>query len=140
MEMSTLRLPPDPGSLSESLRGMGYTLPTAVSDIIDNSISAEAKTISISMIKADEEVEASLKILDDGIGMTRDELVHAMVLGAVSPLVKRSRNDLGRFGLGLKTASFSQCRRLTVVSKRNGEVSSFSWDLDGQHAHRRHRR
>ena len=130
MEMSTLRLPPDPGSLSESLRGMGYTLPTAVSDIIDNSISAEAKTISISMIKADEEVEASLKILDDGIGMTRDELVHAMVLGAVSPLVKRSRNDLGRFGLGLKTASFSQCRRLTVVSKRNGEVSSFSWDLD----------
>lgn len=95
MEMSTLRLPPDPGSLSESLRGMGYTLPTAVSDIIDNSISAEAKTISISMIKADEEVEASLKILDDGIGMTRDELVHAMVLGAVSPLVKRSRNDLG---------------------------------------------
>ena len=82
------------------------------------------------MIKADEEVEASLKILDDGIGMTRDELVHAMVLGAVSPLVKRSRNDLGRFGLGLKTASFSQCRRLTVVSKRNGEVSSFSWDLD----------
>lgn len=75
MEMSTLRLPPDPGSLSESLRGMGYTLPTAVSDIIDNSISAEAKTISISMIKADEEVEASLKILDDGIGMTRDELV-----------------------------------------------------------------
>lgn len=127
---ATLSLPPNPESLTESLRGMGYTLPTAVSDVIDNSISANARNIWISLSRTDETSDAKLTILDDGVGMTRDELINAMRLGSVSPLERRKVNDLGRFGLGLKTASFSQCRCLKVISKKNGELSAFYWDLD----------
>src|SRR5262249_47769446 len=66
----------------------------------------------------------------DGKGMSPEELDRAMRLGEISPLVKREPNDLGRFGIGLKTASFSQCRRLTVMTKKGGESSCLRWDLD----------
>lgn len=127
---ATLSLPPNPESLTESLRGMGYTLPTAVSDIIDNSISANSRNVWISLERANGTSDGKLVILDDGMGMTREELVNAMRLGSLSPLAHRDANDLGRFGLGLKTASFSQCRCLKVISKKNGELSAFYWDLD----------
>ena len=129
-EISSFNLPPDPSSLTESLRGMGYTLATAVADLIDNSIAANAQNIWVGIAKGTEHAMPGLSILDDGDGMTRQELINAMMLGAVSPLTARRKHDLGRFGLGLKTASFSQCRCLTVVSKKKGEISSFSWDLD----------
>ena len=69
-------------------------------------------------------------VLDDGVGMTEGELLEAMRLGSRSPLEERARSDLGRFGLGLKTASFSQCRALTVVTRTNGTTASARWDLD----------
>ncbi len=128
--LSSVILPPAPSSLTESLRGMGYTLSTAVADLIDNSIAADATNIRVELKKATEASPAKLTILDDGHGMTRQELINAMVLGAHSPLTMRRKSDLGRFGLGLKTASFSQCRCLTVISKKEGRISSFSWDLD----------
>lgn len=53
-----------------------------------------------------------------------------MRLGSTDPREERAIGDLGRFGLGLKTASFSQCRRLTVVSRQHGEIAAFTWDLD----------
>lgn len=71
-----------------------------------------------------------LAILDDGYGMDENELIEAMRPGTKNPLDERTKNDLGRFGLGLKTASFSQCRKLTVVSSKNNKISAAVWDLD----------
>jgi hypothetical protein len=63
--------------------------------------------------------------------MTEDELRRAMKPGSLSPLADRAANDLGRFGLGMKTASISQCRCLTVLSKTKAESPALRrWDLD----------
>lgn len=122
-----MQLEPEPRILIESLRDIGYSFNSALADIVDNSITAKARNISILAIPSD---DFRIAIIDDGEGLGRDELMHAMRLGSTDPRCKRNLNDLGRFGLGVKTASFSQCRRLTVVSKKNGEVNAFTWDLD----------
>lgn len=102
---------------------------TAIADIIDNSITAGA--IQVDIFHACEDSNPQLAIIDNGKGMTPDELVEAMRAGGRNgPIGVRSQGDMGRFGLGLKTASFSQCRRLTVVSRKNGMVSAACWDLD----------
>ena len=120
--------PPLAGALVESLRGVGYSVGTALADLIDNSISANAKRIWLTFRFAG--AQSRITLLDDGRGMSEDELRRAMTLGGVGPMVAREPRDLGRFGLGLKTASFSQGRCLTVASKRNGRTSVRRWDLD----------
>jgi hypothetical protein len=120
--------PPDASALVESLRGLGYSVPTAIADIIDNSISAGATLVNVDFTWAGE--QSRITIRDNGSGMSENELEHAMRLGASNPLAQRSAHDLGRFGMGLKTASFSHCRRLTVASKQDGRLSCFRWDLD----------
>ncbi len=127
---NTINVPPKAAALSESMRGLGYSLETAVADIVDNSIAAGAKKIVIAVRPAAGNLPARVEIADDGCGMTRAELIEAMSLGSMSPEQKRRTADLGRFGLGLKTASFSQARRLSVTSRKNGECSAFVWDLD----------
>jgi len=112
----------------ESLRGLGYSTATALADIIDNSISAGATTVDLQFNW--KEQLSSIYILDNGSGMDDQELESAMTLGDKSPLDARSAHDLGRFGMGLKTASFSQCKRLTVASKKNHVTSCLRWDLD----------
>ena len=119
---------PHAASLIEGLRNIGYSLETAISDIIDNSITAGARNIEI-LTEAMAE-EPRIAILDDGTGMSEDELIAAMRPGSRNPLATRDEPDLGRFGLGLKSASFSQCRRLTVVSRKAGRTSAAVWDLD----------
>lgn len=120
---------PEAASMIETFRAFGYSIETAVADIIDNSISAGAKNIYVNRIwRGDNSV---ITILDDGRGMNNDEIRLAMKPGAQNPLADRINTDLGRFGLGLKTASFSQCRTLTVISKRKNYHSSYwTWDLD----------
>ena len=110
------------------MRDLGYSLETAIADLIDNSISAGAKSVEIfcDVTMSD----PSFAIIDDGRGLTANEVVAAMRHGATDPKHPRHPDDLGRFGLGLKTASFSQCRRLTVVSARNGMLSGAEWNLD----------
>jgi hypothetical protein len=125
--METIEIIPDPISLLESMRAVGYTVETAIADIIDNSVSKEAKNIYVIW---DPSNEPYIAILDDGVGMTSEELTNAMRHGNTNPNKKRSEIDLGRFGLGMKTASLSQCRKLTVVSKKNNVLSALSWDLD----------
>lgn len=127
-EQYELELPPRASALVESLRDMGYSLKTALADVVDNSITAGAQNIRL-FADTHEEIPA-IGILDDGTGMTRAELFEAMRPGTKSPLDARDVTDLGRFGLGLKTASFSQCRRLTVVTRKGEEVSAAVWDLD----------
>jgi hypothetical protein len=69
-------------------------------------------------------------MLDNGTGMSEIELIEAMRLATQNPEDKRDKKDLGRFGLGLKTASFSQCKKLTVISKKDSQISIKQWDLD----------
>lgn len=120
---------PGAAELFESLRAFGYDLPTALADIVDNSISAEAKNVWIDMLW--DGGHSRILIRDDGEGMSEDELRQAMRPGSLSPLAERAANDLGRFGLGMKTASISQCRCLTVLSKTDGSLPALRrWDLD----------
>lgn len=120
---------PNPRALVESLRSVGYSLPTAIADIVDNSVSAEASEVHINFHWAGS--KSWISILDNGFGMSEAGLKEAMRPGTKNPTDIREPNDLGRFGLGLKTASFSQCRQVTVWSKEdNGEISGRKWDLD----------
>lgn len=120
---------PEASSMIETFRAIGYNIETAVADIIDNSISATAKNIWVSFEWKGGDTWVSIK--DDGVGMNNEELIQAMRPGSRNPLDNRSIKDLGRFGLGLKTASFSQCRKLTVLSrKENNENVYWTWDLD----------
>jgi len=121
--------PPPADALSESLRGIGYSAETAIADIIDNSITAKAMNVFVHVALAAS--SPYITILDDGEGMGEAALRESMRLGSQNPLLPREKTDLGRFGLGLKTASFSQARSLTVASMRKGEaVSVRRWDLD----------
>jgi len=122
------QIPPSAAALIESLRGTGYSLETALADLIDNSIAAAATAVELMLEWNDG--NPYVIIADDGNGMTEEAVVEAMRFGGAGPARVRESFDLGRFGLGLKTASLSQCRRLTVVSKRDGARSSFYWDLD----------
>ena len=127
-EVEYADIPPSAASFIESLRDIGYSLKHAIADIVDNSIAAQSKRIQIfTQVSRD---ELSISIVDDGNGMQKAELLKAMRLGSKNPRERRESHDLGRFGLGLKTASFSQCRRLEVYTKKNGESSGAVWDLD----------
>jgi hypothetical protein len=117
---------PEADILMNSMRSMGYSFESAVADVIDNSIAAEADTIRILMPQNDS--EDKVFIFDNGSGMDREELIEAMRYG--SNIRSRNEHDLGRFGLGLKSASLSQCRRLTVISMKNETMTGMQWDID----------
>jgi hypothetical protein len=120
---------PKPKSTINSYRSFGYNLSTAISDIIDNSISANANDIRLEYKWSGQ--DSFISICDNGLGMIKDELVLAMTPGSKDPEEDRSENDLGRFGMGLKTASFSQCKRLTCITKReNYSTIKRCWDID----------
>ncbi len=125
--MQIIDLPPIAPTLIESTRAIGYSLEAAVADIIDNSVAAKASKVDISFFPLH---GAYISILDDGEGMDSDGLTIAMQYGSQNPLEKRSEYDLGRFGLGLKTASLSQCRILTVATKKEGILQARRWDID----------
>lgn len=122
-------LPPRASAVLRSLRAVGYDVPTAIADIIDNSLAAGASTVAVDM--AFDGLNSFVRITDNGTGMDAAVLDMAMRLGSRHPDARRDTGDHGRFGLGLKTASFGQCRRLTVRSRAaSGEEQTRSWDLD----------
>lgn len=128
MTIETIDVPPDVARVSEGLRDTGYEFNTAVADIIDNSISAGATVVDVRM-GADFMGNVVISVGDDGCGMDRDGLINAMKYGS------KKRDDpssLGKFGLGLKTASTAFCRRLAVISRASDGVDSIraAWDLD----------
>jgi len=129
MEGSELTLRPSAARLLESMRDIGYSFESALADIVDNCISAAATEIRI-LNDLDPDGSPFLAILDNGRGMRPAELTAAMRHGSRSPREIREAGDLGRFGLGMKTASFSQCRRLTVASRVDGVWAARRWDLD----------
>lgn len=124
----TVRAAPNAAMLTESMRDIGYNLESALADIIDNAITASARNIHL--LTGSEDGVFRIGIVDDGHGMSEADLLAAMHIGSRNPLLDRDAADLGRFGLGLKTASFSQCRRLTVVTRRDRVTSAATWDLD----------
>lgn len=133
MTERTRNAPPKAGAMMEALRGLGYSTAAALADLVDNSVSAGAHEIRIDF-KWDG-VRSRISVIDNGRGMDDAELESAMRLGEKSPLDERAPDDLGRFGMGLKTASFSQCRRLTVASvKKRGQICCLRWDLDAMAA------
>lgn len=122
---------PNAAALGESIRSMGYSPEAAIADLVDNSITAGAKVIDV--LFQWEGQDSYVRVVDDGTGMDEEALVEAMTLGSKNPLEERKSNDLGRFGLGLKTASFSQGRELTVLTKHRSRANLQSvrrWDLD----------
>lgn len=118
---------PSAGRLMGSLRDIGYDFTSAVADLVDNSIDARAHRVEIT-VNPDGPC-SWVRVADDGVGMGGAEMDEAMRYGSRSDYAQRS---LGHFGLGLKTASLSQCRRLTVASRRGprGRITVRSWDLD----------
>ncbi len=122
-------LSPHAASLIQSMRDLGYSLETALADLVDNSITAHARNVRIYLTPSEYSLLA-MAIADDGLGMTETELLNAMRPGSHNPRDSRAKDDLGRFGLGLKTASFSQARLLTVVSRKQGQTVAAQWDLD----------
>ena len=119
---------PSARRLVTSLRDMGYDFSAAVADLVDNSIEAKASTVAI---QAEFNGDNSwVRIADNGCGMATATLREAMRYGAERDY---SDDDLGKFGLGLKTASMSQSQRLTVVSRPRGTkatCAAFCWDLE----------
>lgn len=130
--MSALKssaITPSAARLTESLRDIGYDFPSAVADIVDNSVTAGASHVDIIIEFAGE--ESYVMIADDGKGMSANGLLEALRFGSRRAY---AANDLGRYGLGLKTASLSQCRSITVATSLrpsdNHLVTVRTLDLD----------
>lgn len=120
---------PRADAIAESLRAFGYSLADAIADLVDNSLAAGSKHIDITFWW--DGPSSWIRVKDDGHGMSDQDLVEAMRMGTRNPREPRDPTDLGRFGLGLKTASFSQCRRVTVRSRTPGvPETTRCWDLD----------
>lgn len=127
-KITETEVPPDPERVIEGLRDTGYHLHTAIEDIIDNSIAADATKIDVKL-KMDHSGDVELYIADNGYGMNKDDLKDAMKYGSK---FRPNPKSLGKFGLGLKTASTAFCRRLSVISRASGstEYNKATWDLD----------
>jgi hypothetical protein len=123
-----MEVPPNAENLINSLRSMGYQLETALADIVDNCIAASSTKIDIKFKWNNS--KCAISILDNGIGMLENELIQALTFASKNISQERDSNDLGRFGLGLKSASLSQARVLEVYSKKEEVISSFSWNLN----------
>jgi len=118
---------PSANRIMVSMSNIGYDLPTSVADLVDNSVTAGATEVHIDFLYNDN--DSCIRIYDNGIGMSSIEILEALRYGSRRDY---SNVDLGKFGLGLKTASLSHCRKLTVASKQNGKEipSILMWDMD----------
>lgn len=121
-------LPPDPERVMEGLRDTGYNFNTALADIVDNSVAANATKIDIS-VDLNPRGDVTVYVADNGIGMDEAGLQNAMRYGSKQ---REDPSSLGKFGLGLKTGSTAFCRCLSVISRGSGDdtVRKVQWDLD----------
>lgn len=121
---------PDVVNFTKSFKSIGYNHYSAILDLIDNSVSAGATKVWVDYSK-DRKGNYQTIIADNGRGMDRNELIEALRIGSSDPAAVRSEKDLGKFGLGLKLASFSQSDRFSVISHKKGKnICAFTWDLD----------
>jgi hypothetical protein len=121
-----LQLPPDPTRLADILGSVGHTMPAAVADLVDNSITHDATRIDITFGRPDSGHGRWMAITDNGSGMDEDRLAEAMRIGGQS---EYSEDSLGKYGFGLKGASWSQTKIFTVVTKEEGrQARHMTWD------------
>ena len=123
-----IELLPDPERTISGLRDTGYDFNTAVADIVDNSIAAEAANVYVNVIMTPD-MQIHVSVADDGYGMTPEGLQNAMKYGSKA---REDKSSLGKFGLGLKTASTAFCKRLIVISRAKDTeiVEKAQWDID----------
>ena len=121
------QLLPKAATLMGSLRSMGYSFESAIADVIDNSISAHASKVQV-LFPTNPLAYIAVGIMDNGEGMSNENLLEAMRYGSMASEEQRADDDLGRFGMGMKSASLSQCRRLTVISYDGIEFYGYRWD------------
>ncbi|MFD4710540.1 ATP-binding protein [Streptomyces sp. NPDC058430] len=119
---------PRASALMDSLRSFGYDMATALADLVDNSLAASAHEVRVEF--STDVGAAWVAVIDNGRGMTESQLHEAVRFGGTGPTTERQPGDLGRFGLGLKTASLSQCRLLTVLSRTQDGLACRTWDID----------
>ena len=123
--MSDLQLIPSASRLIRSLRDMGYDFCQAVADVVDNSVEAASTAIGVDLVFEGD--RSYVRIVDNGHGMNDKQILEALRFGSERAY---KDTDLGKFGLGLKTASLSQATRLTVASKTaSGTTHAFTWDV-----------
>jgi Histidine kinase-, DNA gyrase B-, and HSP90-like ATPase/Restriction endonuclease EcoRII, N-terminal len=115
--------PPDPGGTAEAFSQTGYRFEVAIADLIDNSIDAGGRNILVRFMTSSRSIHR-IVVADDGTGMSEDRLRVAMRYGVP---MERTERGLGKYGVGMKSASLSQCRSLSVVSQRAGKVSGRRW-------------
>ncbi|MED5018460.1 ATP-binding protein [Paenibacillus chibensis] len=126
--MNTVVTQPSATPVIQALRSLGYSAGTAIADLIDNSLDAKANKINLQFKYFGN--DGAITIADNGYGMNDDTLQLAMNIGSKDPRTDRQPKELGRFGMGLKTASFSLGKRLSVLTKFNGDYAQRCWDLD----------
>ncbi len=125
---SGVELAPHPSRLVKILSSVGHSLPSAVADLVDNAISVDATHIAITFGRPDGGHGRWMSIADNGTGMDQAKLAEAMRIGSESDY---AGNSLGKYGYGLKGASWSQAKVFTVVTKRDGAPAHhLSWDVD----------
>ena len=120
------RVRPSP-NIIEVFRNAGYKLPAAIADLVDNSIDAKAKNVLVRFVRTNSALQ-TLQVIDDGKGMTSEELEVAMQFGSEK---ERSEEQHGLYGVGLKSASLSSCDSLTVVSRTRSGVVGARWTPEG---------
>ncbi len=120
-------LTPSPSRLVESLRDTGYTYQAAFADIVDNSIAAGASHIEVDIEESIFSNDVTVSFFDNGAGMSEENLINAMRYGSER---RPSPKSLGKFGMGLKTASTAFCKKLTVISKQNDAIFARCWDIN----------
>ena len=127
MAETTVPVIPDPSRTIEGLRDTGYSFETAIADLVDNSIAARATVVDIRVL-LDIQGQVRLSLADNGCGMDHNGLLQAMTYGSPQ---RPNPASLGKFGLGLKTASTAFCRRLSVITRPSGGSAEMAtWDLD----------
>ena len=120
-------LSPSPSRLVDSLRDTGYSHQAAFADIVDNSVAAGASIVKIDIFESVMGDEIFVSFYDNGSGMNNKDLINAMRYGSEK---RASPKSLGKFGMGLKTASTAFCKNLTVISTKDGELNVCCWDID----------
>jgi len=124
--VDTEESPPDPGGMIDALARIGYSLHDALADLIDNSVDASARNVLVRFVRDDQSIQR-IVVADDGNGMSDSQLSRAMVFGVN---LEHGRTDLGKYGVGLKTASFSQCQEVSVLSTRDGRAGGRRWQRE----------
>ena len=124
--VGTTSIPPSAAGIAGAFSRIGYRIEEALADLIDNSIDAKAEKVRVIFLRTDDRVTGAL-IVDDGIGMTEPGIDQAMQFGSD---VDHEELDLGKFGMGLKSASLSQSNRFSVLSRADDGIKGRRWSRE----------